>query len=236
MSTHDHARPEMDRRTVSKSAILKTYEEIAEGVEEKRQSPWTDLFEFETTLDRHRRILEIGCGSGRNVVHFASTGHWVIALDIARGMLALAVKRVRGRGLSSSVHFLQGDAVSLPLKDETADACLYVAVLHHLPTRQERLASLNEVARCLRRGGKVLISVWAFEQKRFQHELRAHQEKKGGFGDITVPISTREGKVLKRFYHLFVKEELEELVAASGLGIERHFKSHDNYFVVAVRT
>ncbi len=223
------------RVTVTKSSILRTYEEVAEGVDERRQTPWTDVFDFEKTLDRRRRILEVGCGTGRNAVHFASMGHRVMAMDMSPGMLGLAVKRIQARGLSSSVHFFQGDASSLPLKEGTVSACVYVAALHHLPSRQERVDSLREIARCLRHGGSALVSVWAFEQKRFQEDLEAHQGMKKGFGDVMVPVQTREGKVIRRFYHLFVAGELEELVKESGLAIERHFKSHDNYFVVAVR-
>ena len=135
----------------------------------------------------------------------------------------------------SSVRFLQADASSLPLKDESFGACIYVAALHHLPTRQDRLASLKEAARCLRVGGRILISVWAFEQKRFEDEFEAHKLMGAGSGDVFVPIKARDGKVIQRFYHLFVEGELEQLVAESGFHIEQHFKSHDNHFVVAVR-
>jgi len=223
------------RVTATKSSVLRTYEEMAEGFDERRQMPWDDVCDFERALDRQSMILEVGCGTGRNAVHFASMGHRVVAMDISLGMLRLAVKRIRGRGLSSSAHFFQGDASSLPLKDETVSACVYVAALHHLPTRQERVDSLREVARCLRPDGRAIVSVWAFEQKRFKKTLVEHTGRSKGFGDILVPIRLKDGRVVQRFYHLFMAGELEELVTESDLEIERHFKSHDNYFVVAVR-
>lgn len=41
-----------------------------------------------------------------------------------------------------------------------------IAVLHHLSTEQRRLAVLTEMVRCLRPGGKLLVTVWAVEQSK----------------------------------------------------------------------
>jgi len=219
----------------TKAAVLGTYDEIAEGVEERRQIPWTDVVDFEKSLPRRQTVLELGCGSGRNAVHFALAGHRVIALDFSRGMLDRARARVKEKSVASHVSLIQADVAAPPVKDSSVDVCLYVAALHHLPARHDRIRSLEELARCLRQGGRALISVWAFEQRRFEKRLREHKRGKEGSADIVVPISTRDGRIVKRFYHLFVEGELEEMVREAGLEVERHFKSHDNYFAVAVR-
>ncbi|PIO62751.1 hypothetical protein TELCIR_15677, partial [Teladorsagia circumcincta] len=49
-------------------------------------------------------------------------------------------------------------------RDNTADAVLNVSVLHHLSTANRRKAALEECARCLRPGGRMLTYVWAYEQ------------------------------------------------------------------------
>ena len=219
----------------SKSGVMHTYEEIAEGVEERRRVPWADIVSFERTLDRGLTVLDLGCGTGRNAVHYASTGHEVVALDFSRGTLHHAAHKFARLSMSKSTRLLQGDVCALPLKESTFDVCLYVAVLHHLPTREERLGSLAEVKRCLKPGGSALISVWSFDQRRFEKVLKEHRGRKEGFGNVLVPIRTRDGRNIKRFYHLFLEGELERLVRDAGLQVERCFKSHDNYFVVAVR-
>jgi tRNA (uracil-5-)-methyltransferase TRM9 len=219
----------------TKASVLRTYEEIAEDVEERRQTPWTDVIDFEKTLPRGRTVLELGCGSGRNAVHFALAGHKVIAIDFARGMLGRAAIRAKDNSVAGSVHPIQADVTAPPIKDSSVDVCLYVAALHHLPTRQERIRSLEEARRCLRPGGKALVSVWAFEQRRFQRILERHKGKKEGFGDVLIPMRSKDGRAIRRFYHLFVGGELEQLIHDAGLEIEQHFKSHDNYFVVTVR-
>jgi len=217
----------------TKASVLRTYEEIAEDVDERRQTPWTDVVDFEKTLPRGGTILELGCGSGRNAIHFALAGHRVVAIDFSRGMLGRAGTRAKENSVADLVNLVQGDITVPPIKDLSVDACLFVAALHHLPTSQERVHSLQRVAACLRPGGKALISVWAFEQRRFERILERHRLKKEGFGDILVPIKSKEGKAIRRFYHLFLEGELEQLVADAGLEVVQHFKSHDNYFLVA---
>jgi SAM-dependent methyltransferase len=45
-----------------------------------------------------------------------------------------------------------------------------LAVIHHFATTERRVGAIRELARILRIGGRVIITVWAFEQKnRFGH-------------------------------------------------------------------
>jgi len=55
--------------------------------------------------------------------------------------------------------------LNLPYRDESFDAALSVAVIHHLATRDRRVRALRELARILRVGGRILITVWAKEQR-----------------------------------------------------------------------
>ncbi len=214
--------------STSKSSILRTYEEIAEDVEERRQTPWDDVVAFEQSLPRRQLVLDMGCGTGRNTLHYASSGHKVIALDFSRKLAKKAEKRLNAQSFNA-VGFLQADVTAIPLKDSCIDVCVYIATLHHLPSKEDRLASLRELKRCLRPDGRTLVSVWAHEQERFK---KAWKE---GNADIFVPVRTRSGRAIQRYYHLFAKGELDDLVQESGLSIERCFKSRDNYFVMAVK-
>lgn len=56
------------------------------------------------------------------------------------------------------------DALALPYRDESLDAALSVAVIHHLASTERRVQALRELSRVLRVGGRVLITVWAMEQ------------------------------------------------------------------------
>jgi SAM-dependent methyltransferase len=66
------------------------------------------------------------------------------------------------------------DNLALPFKDDCFDAILSVAVVHHFATTERRVNALRELARVLRIGGRMLISVWAMEQRhrKVQFNLR----------------------------------------------------------------
>lgn len=57
------------------------------------------------------------------------------------------------------------DNLSLPFRDESFDAVLSIAVVHHFSTTERRVRAIKELARVLRIGGRLIISVWAMEQK-----------------------------------------------------------------------
>ncbi|CAI5745848.1 unnamed protein product [Peronospora destructor] len=56
------------------------------------------------------------------------------------------------------------DALAAPLRSNSCDAALSIAVLHHLSTLSHRLAAVKELLRVLRVGGRGIIYAWAHEQ------------------------------------------------------------------------
>ena len=57
------------------------------------------------------------------------------------------------------------DNLKLPFRDGSFDAVISIGVIHHLTTPKRRAAAVAELARILRPGGKLMIYVWAMEQK-----------------------------------------------------------------------
>ena len=52
----------------------------------------------------------------------------------------------------------------------SVDAVLSIAVIHHIATAERRVHALRELSRVLRVGGRVMISVWAMEQRQRRFE------------------------------------------------------------------
>ncbi|NWS56606.1 ALKB8 protein, partial [Chunga burmeisteri] len=69
------------------------------------------------------------------------------------------------------------DALSVPIRSGSCDACISIAVIHHFSTAERRLATIRELARLLRPGGMALIYVWAMEQEYKTQKSKYLKEK-----------------------------------------------------------
>jgi ubiquinone/menaquinone biosynthesis C-methylase UbiE len=209
--------------------VRQTFEAIAEHFDKTRYKPWPETVEYVESLPKHSRILDIGCGNGRNSVLARREGHEVVGVDFSRNLLGIAVKKLARKLLAKESHFLAGDASLMPVKENSFDAALYIATLHHIPAAEDRLKSLMELRHCLKPEGTALISVWAIDQPKFE-ELLEKKSEDPEYADIFLPWTRSDGKVFQRYYHLFEEDELKDLVTKSGLQTEKYFKSSDNYF------
>ncbi|HEX4700906.1 MAG TPA: methyltransferase domain-containing protein [Pseudonocardiaceae bacterium] len=98
--------------------------------------------------------LDVGCGPG-NVT--AQLGKLVGKKGLALGVdVSVAMLRRAVASAAPNVGFLRADATDLPLLDDTFDAVTCYAVLQLIP---DPFAVLDQIARVLRPGGRILIMV-----------------------------------------------------------------------------
>ncbi|MCK4444672.1 MAG: class I SAM-dependent methyltransferase [Thermoplasmata archaeon] len=217
-----------------RETVRQTFEAIAEHFDKTRYKPWPETVEYVESLPERSRVLDIGCGNGRNMILPRRLGHEVVGIDFSMNLLKIAQEKLEMRELDEETHLLGGDAAIMPLKDDTFDSALYIATLHHIPSEEDRLRSLKDLKRCLKPGGTALISVWALDQPKFEDLLEKKSEDPN-YADTFLPWTRSDGKVFQRFYHLFEKDELRGLVMRSGLEIENYFFSSDNYFARVIK-
>lgn len=96
-------------------------------------------------------LLDVGVGTGHSVTLAKRAGYRVVGLDKSGGMLRIAASKAALDAL-----LVKGDAHFLPFPDAFFDAVLSVTALEFL--EEPRLA-LDEMARCLRPGGSMVIGV-----------------------------------------------------------------------------
>ena len=96
------------------------------------------------------RILEIGCGAGRDAEHLIKLGYDYVGTDIADKLLEAAKKRV------PQGQFLVSDIYSMNFKDKY-DGFWCAAVLLHIP-RQRLHEALAAIASQIKQGGIGFIS------------------------------------------------------------------------------
>jgi len=218
-------------------SLQKTYNEIAAEFDVTRYSPWPQTVDFITELPDNCSILDLGCGNGRNSIYLASLarGFKIMAIDFSVKMLRIAKNKTQQQKLDRNIEFALGDIAKLPLATGSIDNAIFVATLHHLPSAELRLQSLIDLERCLKPGGRAFVSVWDFEQERFEKEL-AEQLKEPPtdreFGDVFVPWTGKRSANQQRFYHLFYKDEFEKLMNQTELKIEKLFRAAENYHAV----
>lgn len=101
------------------------------------------------------RILEIGCGGGRQVVELAKRGHDVVAFDLNESCVAWTNRQLRRRRLTAEVF--SGDMTSFRLAKPVDLAHCLVNTFRHLLTEDAARRHLECVAGSLRPGGLYLL-------------------------------------------------------------------------------
>ncbi|TMJ98463.1 MAG: methyltransferase domain-containing protein [Actinobacteria bacterium] len=98
-----------------------------------------------------RRVLEVGCGTGRLAAALAERGARVWGVDPSEEMLAQA-REIAGRGVGLKL----GRAEDLPFRDGWFERALMRLVLHHL----DRPRAFAELGRVLAPGGRLVVATF----------------------------------------------------------------------------
>ncbi|HVU03173.1 MAG TPA: DegT/DnrJ/EryC1/StrS family aminotransferase [Polyangiaceae bacterium] len=104
--------------------------------------------------ERTRRVLDVGCGTGRHVAELARRGYSVAGVDRSADMLAIARARNPGG------DFRQGDLATLELGERFDAVVVLFAVLSYQTTKDGILESLRRVRDHLDVGGLLVADVW----------------------------------------------------------------------------
>lgn len=150
--------------------VHKVYNEIGSHFSETRHSPWPNVENFIRSLPDGSVMLDIGCGNGK----YLGIKDEILKLgcDRSDSLLQVCVER--------KFNVFQCDCLAVPFRDESVDACISIAVIHHLATKDRRLKAIENMSRVLVKGGTGLIYVWAKDQQRENKKstyLLQHQNK-----------------------------------------------------------
>ena len=97
---------------------------------------------------RGKRLLDVGCGSGRYTLALAAVGADVVGVDYQARSFARAAELAKANRISAS--FQEANVLELPFADESFDFVFCNGVLHHTSSMER---GLDEYVRVLRRGG-----------------------------------------------------------------------------------
>jgi len=108
----------------------------------------------------HTKVLDVGCGTGRHILELSRFPGTFVGLDMARADLQVFRNWLglteEQRGLTGTVHIIEGDGEHLPFADGYFDTVLCTETLEHVPNDR---AIVCELLRVLKPGGTLVISV-----------------------------------------------------------------------------
>ncbi|XP_061538724.1 probable tRNA methyltransferase 9B [Phycodurus eques] len=136
------------------------YDKIAPYFNDSRYKAWPKVRQFLLDQPSGSIVADVGCGNGK-YLHINEKA-FKLGCDVCRPLVDFA--GCRGHEVQVC------DGLRLPYRDGCFDAVLSIAVIHHLSTKERRIRAIKEMARTLRTGGRVMIYVWAMEQKRRKFE------------------------------------------------------------------
>jgi SAM-dependent methyltransferase len=205
-----------------------TSRRIAGGYD--RDYCYSELFRFDTeVLDRWLpepgRLLDLGCGTGRHVVHFAERGFDVTGVDLSEHMLAAARRKLAERGCGATL--VHGDITRLAeLGLGRFDCAISMfSVLGMIYGAENRLRFLRSVLECLEDGGLFAFHVhnrwynlryrdgrqylWRALRDRWRGRPEAFQKDVDGYHGIR-----------RLSLYVFSAREVRKLVAGAGFRLQ----------------
>lgn len=149
---------------------------------------------FFSMLPPSPRILDAGCGSGRDSRAMREKDAHVTGLDISHGLLEEAKKRSK----NNDIDFVQGDMTQMPFENSLFDGVWSHASLVHLEKQEDVQNSLSEFNRVLKSGGALHIFV----------KMQQGKEETAVVAD---KVSNHD-----RFFRYYTEEKLRSQVSQAG--------------------
>lgn len=140
---------------IERTYVHRVYDAIAPHFSSTRFAKWPKVSAFLGSLPRGSLVLDAGCGNGKYLG--LNPDCFFIGCDISPPLVNICADRGH--------EVMVADAVNLPYRTGFGDAAISIAVLHHLSTESRRRRAIEELVRVVRKGGLVLITVWAVEQE-----------------------------------------------------------------------
>ena len=183
----------------------------------KAQSKLADMAQQIFHDAGHKRILDLGCGSGRDSVYLARKGFNVVGMDPSH--LAIRIARNWAKRSNLRIRFLREELQSTRLRPNSFDGIFSYNSLQYLLTQRERKMGVEKLVQILKPNGLLVLSVFSEREK---------SKKKGR----DVHLFTRK-ELLDLFSPHFEIIELKRIAFPEEHGGKRHV--HQEWLFVGKR-
>lgn len=202
----------MEHMEHKEDSVKTVYEIIADEFDQTRHSVWRSVKKYLDSLESGSKILEIGCGNGKNMLYRKDLDFY--GIDFVEKFIEIIHKK----GLKGEVM----DMREITFEENTFDHIIMIASYHHLETMDERVAVLNHIKRILKPNGTCLITVWSDNQpkdSRFKFDKRDTQVKW---------VSRKTGEIFSRYYRIYFEGDFEKELMKTELVMVNKWEEKGN--------
>jgi ubiquinone/menaquinone biosynthesis C-methylase UbiE len=116
-----------------------------------------DFIEQEINFDKTKKILDIGCGTGRHAIELAKRGYKVTGIDLSESQLQRASEKAKEAGVD--VRFIQSDAREINFKHEFELVIMICeGAFPLMETDEMNYKILENAANALKSGGRIIFT------------------------------------------------------------------------------
>lgn len=173
-----------------------------------------------------KRLLEVGCGMGTDLLQFARGGANVTGVDLTPRSVETSRHHLELYGQSGD--FVLSDAENLPFADQSFDVIYSNGVLHHTP---DTARAIREVHRVLRPGGLARVMLYHRHSWNYWFEILLHRGLVRGHllrGQTAADIMSRyvevnegEGRPLVKVYSRGQARQLFSMFRETTVQVEQ---------------
>ncbi len=195
------------------------YDQMADKFSGTRSFFWRDLEFIKNHIENNNKILDFGCGNGRLLEILKDKKVTYYGVDVSQKLVGLAKNKYPE--FAANISKISGQA-KLDFPDNFFDATVAVAVFHHFPDQDFRLAMARELYRVTKPDGKIIVTGWNLWQKKYRKYIwknialkiigRSHLD----FLDCQIPFKNNAGEIFTRFHHAYTEHQLAELFKQAG--------------------
>lgn len=160
---------------------------------------WVKEFQFYKKILPGKKVLDIGCGTGRDAAVFVKHKFDYLGIDASEGMLKVAKERIKNG------KFKKMDFYKLSFPANSFDGTWAAASLLHIPKKKIKRV-LKEIKRILKPSG---ISFTSFKgKKNFEEGLVPYERNPGTF----------------RYWSYYTQKEFEDILKSVGFKMIKFIK------------
>ncbi len=146
-----------------KKATSKFWNNKKRVVDFATQKPSQHLVKFFSKINnpKNKKILDIGCGGGRNTEMLLRLGFKVFSCDLHKKMVESTKKRIMKINKKEAEKIILASMLSLPYPSNFFDYVVSNGVFHNVKSVNEFKLAIKESARVLKNNGKLVLNMFS---------------------------------------------------------------------------